>query len=263
MKEPADSKERFTERVAAYVAARPGYPQGVIDVLRERAGLRPEWAVADIGSGTGISTGLFLSAGCTVFAIEPNDAMRAAAERQHRRASKFHSVNGSAEATTLTDRSVDFVVAAQAFHWFDVAAFRAETLRILRPGGWGLLLWNDRDDSADEFAVEYERLLRDFGTDYTAVQHRNVGRERIEAFFGGRCDLIELPNAQSLDFDGLRDRLLSSSYVPREGDTKFGPMLDRLRDVFDRTQSDGAVAMRYRTQLFLGQVHAAASSRRS
>src|SRR5688572_26148695 len=144
-----DPKERFSSRVDAYVAARPRYPQQVIDHLTAEIGLRPDWHIVDLGSGTGISCELFLQNGNTVTGIEPNAAMRAAAEESLRVFAKFRSVDASAESTTLPAGCADLVVAAQAFHWFDIPAARRETLRILRPapaagGGWALLMWNDR-----------------------------------------------------------------------------------------------------------------------
>src|SRR4051794_38517305 len=114
MTRASDSKERFTSRVADYQRARPGYPAEVMTLLVREMGLRPEWVVADVGSGTGISAKPFLESGNVVYAVEPNQAMREAAEGALGGFSRFHSVNGSAEATTLANRSVDLVVAGQA-----------------------------------------------------------------------------------------------------------------------------------------------------
>ena len=121
-----DPTRRFSNRVDDYVRYRPHYPPGVLDRLREGIALTPRTVIADVGSGTGISTELFLQNGNTVFAIEPNPEMRAAAERLLGGRPNFHSVRGTAEATTLPDGSVDCVVAAQAFHWFDPEKTRVE-----------------------------------------------------------------------------------------------------------------------------------------
>ena len=244
-----DSKERFTSRVAAYVQARPSYPRAVIDHLARAIGLTPRWIVADIGSGTGISAELFICNGNEVIGVEPNAAMRAAAEESL--GSRFRSVNASAEATTLPDHSIDLFVAAQAFHWFDIPAARAEALRILKPGGWALLMWNDRKLDATPFLREYEQLLLDFGADYLKIRHNNINHAALSAFFGpAGYQSAGFENRQHLDWDGLRARLLSSSYVPHDSQ----PMLDELRGIFDRHNDDGYVDMLYQTRLFYGRL---------
>ena len=248
----SDSKSRFSDRVDAYVKARPRYPEEVISLLQRRIGLADDWRIADVGSGTGISAGLFLDASCEVFAVEPNGPMREAAETQLLRFAKFHSINASAEATTLPDRSMDLVVAAQAFHWFDQPAFRKECARILKPNGHVLLMWNSRLTECDAFARDYEKMLIDFSTDYKAVNHQNIGDDDIAAFFQSKFEKMLLPNAQHLDFEGIKARLLSSSYVPAEGDARQQPMLETLARIFDLHQSNGQIQLQYETQLFLG-----------
>ncbi len=250
---PLSPEERFTSRVADYVRHRPGYPRGIEAVLAEHAGLRSGSEVADIGSGTGIFTAVLLAMGCRVFAVEPNDAMRAAADAQLGANALHASVAGTAEATTLPDGSVDAVVAAQAFHWFRAEACRREFDRILRPGGRVALVWNERLTDASAFLAEYEQLLLDFGTDYARVRHENVSADRLAAFFHGPFRTAHLPNSQWLDFDGLRGRLLSCSYVPAAGAPGHGAMLLALRVLFDRHQVGGGVDMLYRTAVHTGQ----------
>ncbi len=252
----SDSKERFSNRVDAYVAARPRYPLAVIEHLRNEMGLTSAWQVVDLGSGTGISCELFLKNGNPVIGVEPNFAMRTAAELSLRGFAGFQSVNGSAESTTLPDQSADLVVAAQAFHWFDPAAARAEACRILRPNGWALLMWNNRQLGATPFLEAYEKLLIDFGTDYLKVRHNNIGDAQLNTFFGPRkFKQAEFANHQHLDFAGLQSRLLSSSYVPHEPDPRFAEMLARLREIFDRHNTAGQVTIEYLTEMFYGQMH--------
>ena len=148
---PTDPTARFSNRVDDYVRYRPSYPAGVLEILRAEVGLTPASIIADVGSGTGISAELFLRNGNTVYAVEPNDAMRHAAERLLGGYHAFHSVNGRAEATTLPDASIDLSLAAQAFHWFDVPKARAEWQRILRPDGWAVLVWNTRRTDTSPF----------------------------------------------------------------------------------------------------------------
>lgn len=243
--------ERFSSRVDAYVAARPRYRREVIDHLTNAVGLTPNWTIADIGSGTGISTQLFLENGNMVYAVEPNGPMRAAAEKWLGPSRNFHSVTGTAESTTLEDKSIDLIVAAQAFHWFKQEAARTEFTRILKPNGYVLLMWNSRKLTGTPFLDAYEDLLLTYGTDYTKIRHSNITNEELSGFFnGGRLKSASLPNHQHLDFEGLRARLLSSSYIPQNNPR----MLDQLRKLFDDHNHKGQVTIEYQTELFLGQL---------
>ncbi|HEX2269365.1 MAG TPA: class I SAM-dependent methyltransferase, partial [Pyrinomonadaceae bacterium] len=166
------SVERFTSRVENYARYRPGYPTEIVDLLKTACDLTPASVVADIGSGTGKLSEIFLANGNVVIGVEPNAAMREVAEKIFNDEPLFRSVDGSAEATTLADSSVDMVVAGQAFHWFDHERARVEFARILRPGGWVVLLWNDRRVGSTPFLAAYEQLLQTYGTDYRAVDHK-------------------------------------------------------------------------------------------
>ena len=253
----ADAKQRFSSRVADYVRHRPGYPSGLIDLLGERCGLRPERKIADIGSGTGLLTKLFLANGNQVFGVEPNQEMRIAGEEFLSEFPKFRSVAGSAEATTLPDASVDLVTVAQAFHWFEPVATRREFQRILKPNGWVAVIWNDRRMSETAFGRAYEDLLVRYGTDYTRVKDAYPEIEDMENFFGqGNFQHGELPNFQEFNFAGLAGRVRSSSYAPTEGDRNFPPMMDALRELFDANQKLGRVRMDYTTQIYAGQLDA-------
>ncbi|MGB7230441.1 MAG: class I SAM-dependent methyltransferase, partial [Candidatus Acidiferrum sp.] len=165
----ADAKQRFSNRVADYLHYRPGYPSAIRDLLRSECGLRPGHLVADIGSGTGFLSELFLKNGNRVLGIEPNEEMRRAGEEYLASYDGFASINGSAESTTLGDASVDFVAAGQAFHWFDQDVARREFIRILKPAGWAVVIWNERLTDTTPFLRDYESLLRNFGADYARV----------------------------------------------------------------------------------------------
>ena len=114
-----DVLNRFSNRVDAYVKYRPAYPQELITFLKQEGMLHSETIIADIGSGTGISSELFLKEGNTVIGVEPNQEMRETAEKLLTKYDNFKSINATAEHTTLKDKSVDLVIVAQAFHWFD------------------------------------------------------------------------------------------------------------------------------------------------
>lgn len=244
---------RFSDRVANYVRYRPGYPAEVLRVLRDEIGLAPGQEVADVGSGTGISAKLFLDAGHPVHAVEPNAEMRAAAEAMLGGDPRFHSVAGSAEATTLPDAGVDVVVAAQAFHWFDPGDVAPEWRRILRPGGWIVLLWNTRKTDTTPFLRAYEALLREHGTDYTAVNHENVTDDALRAVLGPDFERRVVPNEQVFDFDGVRGRLLSSSYAPNVDHPGHAPMMDALQRIFTEHARDGHVTFEYDTEIYFGR----------
>ena len=250
----ADAKQRFSNRVADYARYRPGYPSGLVDLLREECGLRPEHTVADIGSGTGLLTKLFLAYGNRVFGVEPNSDMRAAGEEFLQQYPNFKSVNGAAEATTLAADSVEFIAAGQAFHWFNRAATRAEFQRILNPGGWIVIAWNDRRLDETPFSREYEDLLRRFGTDYTSVRDAYPEAQTIREFLNDGClGSRDLPNHQIFDWQGLCGRLLSSSYAPKEGHPNYAPMMAELQRMFSANQKNGQIRMDYFTRVYFGQ----------
>jgi SAM-dependent methyltransferase len=252
-----DSKERFSNRVEDYARYRPGYPREVLDVLRDECGLVAESVVVDVGSGTGLLTQLFLENGNLVYGVEPNTAMRDAGEQFLEKYPHFCSVAGSAEATTLPDACADFVVAGQAFHWFEPKAARAEFARVLRPAGWGALIWNERVSDRTAFQREYAALLREYCDDYAKVAETYPQYARMKDFFGdGALGEKLLPNAQVFDFDGLRGRLLSSSYAPRAGHPKHEPMLAALRRLFDAHAEDGRVRFEYQTHVYHGRLEA-------
>jgi SAM-dependent methyltransferase len=249
------STQRFSDRVDQYIQYRPGYPSGVLDLLGREVSLTPASVIADIGSGTGISSELFLKHGNQVYGVEPNDDMRRAAERLLAGYPHFQSVNGTAEATTLPDHCADLVVAGQAFHWFDQARAKAEFRRILKGDGSVVLLWNTRRTDSSPFLREYEAFLKHFGTDYGTVRHDSLTAEHLAPFFRpGTYRRHSLDNEQRFDWDGLRGRLLSSSYIPSTGDPQFQPMLDTLRQIFDRFQQNGTVRMEYDCEIHLGAV---------
>ena len=246
------STTRFSNRVANYVRYRPRYPEEVGIVLQNEYSLDESSVVADVGSGTGISTELLLSLGCTTNAVEPNDEMRAAAEQQLGQHPKFRSIHGTAEATTLDGESQGFVFAAQAFHWFDKPKAQREFRRILKPNGIVVLCWNERLTTGTPFLEDYEQLLLDFATNYVQVDHSQVTVEDINAFLESACDLREFDNSQEFDFEGLQGRLLSSSYAPTDG-ANFQPMLDQLQNIFDRFQENDRVNFLYKTKLYVGR----------
>ncbi len=250
----SNATSRFSDRVENYVRYRPEYPAEAFAALKQECGLVQTSAIADIASGTGIWTKTLLENGNPVFAVEPNDDMRAAAERLLASFPKFRSVAGTAEATTLSGSSVDVVTAAQAGHWFDRIKARKEFGRILRPSGWLVLLWNERLTDSTPFLREYEELLQRYGTDYADVRHERTTESVNEFFDPMPFQERTFPMRQEFDYAGLEGRLLSSSYAPGPGHPKHEPMLGELRRIFDANAAEGRVSFDYITRVYFGHL---------
>ena len=248
-----DPTKRFSNRVDYYIRYRPRYPAAVLDFLKAELALLPHTVFADIGSGTGILAEMFLRNGNPVFGVEPNLEMRVAAEALLNSYPHFHSVSGRAEATTLAGGSVDIITAGQAFHWFQADQARQEFRRILKPGGWVVLVWNDRKPDASPFMRAYEQLLRDYAGEYDQVNCHNVNEAALANFFESYTRR-GFPNHQEFDHEGLRGRLLSSSYAPLPGHPRHAPMLAELHSIFEAHQSGGRVRFEYETEVYYGRL---------
>jgi SAM-dependent methyltransferase len=236
--------ERFTGRVADYERYRLRYPVAVLDVLWRECGLVASSTVADVGAGTGMLAELFLEMGNRVTAVEPNAEMRAACERLRERYSWLTVVAAAAEATTLDDASVDFVSVGRAWHWFDREKAVVEFRRILRPGGWLVLVTNRRgkDDSVE--AKAYEEILMEFGTDYRELQGEyRVYDDMAPVFDGGAVVRETIRGEQILTLEEFLGQTQSSSVAPMPGDAKYAGMQRALRDFFVRFEQDGVLRM--------------------
>ncbi len=250
----SDTIERFSNRVENYVKYRPNYPKEVLDLFVSEMNLQTSSVIADVGSGTGISAKMFLENGSAVFGVEPNALMRGAAEKFLADFAKFKSINGTAENTTLADKSVNSVVSAQAFHWFDRAKTRKEFRRILKDKGFVALIWNERQLDTTAFLRGYENLLIKFGTDYEDVRHENITKETLKDFFQTDFRQDVFQNKQTIDFEGLKGRMLSSSYIPSKDNPCFQKMLENLESLFAEHAENGKIDILYTTNVFYGQI---------
>ena len=250
----SNATSRFSDRVENYVRYRPGYPPEALAALREECGLLPNHVVGDIAYGTGLWTRMLLGNGNRVIGVEPNAEMRAAGERQLADFPNFTSVAGTGEATTLPNGSLDFVTAAQAAHWFDREKARREFVRILKPHGWLVLLWNERVTDSTKFLCDYEKLLLTYGTDYEEVRHERTTDEVNEFFDPAPFEQRVFEMRQEFDYAGVEGRLLSSSYAPGPEDPKHVPMLRELRRIFEADATDGRVCFEYMTRVYFGQL---------
>ena len=246
--------ELFSSRVENYIRYRPSYPPALLGHLKQDCGFTEAAVVADVGSGTGKLAEMFLRNGNKVYGVEPNREMREAGERLLKEYDGFKSVSGMAEDTTLTEASVEYVTVGQSLHWFDLDRARVEFRRILKPGGWVVVVWNKRREASDSFGREYGKLVRTFGRNFEMENHRRLDRTALCRFFGGDFRFQEFNNLHRFDFEGLKGRLLSSSYSPESGHPNHIPMLSQLRRIFDAHQVNGKVTFEYETRVYYGHL---------
>jgi len=247
--------ELFSDRVENYVKYRPGYPMEFIDYLYTDFGFSKDTIVADIGSGTGILTRLLLDRGSRMVGVEPNKEMRKAAETLLEAYPKFVSMDGTAETTGLASNSVDYIICAQAFHWFDKEACKKEFERILKPRGRVILVWNSRKVQECGFSAEYEALLRTYTNDYSKVNHKLISDAEFKVFFkNGSFSKVIFNNEQIFDFEGLKGRLLSSSYAPMPGEQNYETLMVELKKLFEKYEVHGKVSFEYETEVYIGEV---------
>jgi SAM-dependent methyltransferase len=241
----ADSVTRFSDRANDYVRYRPSYPPAAIDAILDGLAAPDRLVAADIGAGTGISARLIGDRGVRVIAIEPGEAMRAAAAPHER----VRWMAGRAEATGLTSGTVDLVICAQSFHWFHPPDALTEFARILKPGGRLAIAWNRRSQT-DAFTAGYRRAILDVGGEIAAERMPFDPAVVADSGTFGRPERLAFPNHQRLDLTGLIGRARSASYVPKTG-AESERLLDLLRALHARhADADGFVTLVYETEVF-------------
>ncbi len=250
-----DPLHRFSNRVEDYVRYRPGYPPELVAWLRTHTQISADWKVADVGSGTGLLSREFLQLGCTVYGVEPNAEMRAAAEHAFALEPRFHSIAGQAEATTLPDHSVRLVSAAQAFHWFDPSRTRDEWLRIVESGGYALVVFNSRVHEATPFMRAYDDYLIANAIDYPRVDHQRGLCDKLDAVFDTYAKAL-FPFTLRHGYDDIRGLSMSSSYVPPPGHPRHEEFFRGLKAMFDAHAVDGVVEFPYETEAYLSRLGA-------
>jgi len=249
----ADPRQLFSSKVADYTTGRPDYPVALFDELAALSVATADTQIADVGAGTGLFTQSLLDRGWNVVAVEPNDAMRAAADAALSKYPHYRSVSGDAENTTLKDQSIDLVTAAQAFHWFDVNRTRREFLRILKPRGQVALVWNDRVLS-DPLQSELDEVFTEFSGNKRSVVQAHENRASVAEFFGaGDICKFTYPHEQRLDRERLIQRMLSRSYMPDRNTPEGRRVQEVVARLFQRFMSDGFVTVRYKTVATIGR----------
>ena len=251
-----DALNRFTRTIDFYHRYRPDYPAAVLSFMEQELGFGPSARVADIGSGTGKLTNLFLKNGNPTIAVEPNEAMRQFAEKVYGSRPHFVSKAGNAASTGLASASIDFITVAQAFHWFEPTSTRTEFRRILKPGGWVLLIWNKRVDEDSAFMQHYNEFLEIHSTDYQQINLRKIDLPQIDSFFdGNEVRRQDFEHAQVFDLEGLIGRYRSCSYAYTTEHPAFAVAIDTLTALFHQYAQQGQIAMSYRTEVYYGRLH--------
>jgi ubiquinone/menaquinone biosynthesis C-methylase UbiE len=250
-----DNTKRYAGRVDVYRRYRARYPREVFDFVREHCGLTAASVMADVGSGTGMLAEVFLENGNRVFAIEPNAEMRDVCKELEALYSGLRCIDGMAEATTLPEHSVDIVMAGRAFHWFNQEQCRPEFLRILRPGGWVMLVNLARSTGPEPLLRDFQDLRMKYGLDYAET----VAQFDMDAAcrkFLARAEIrsAEFPVIQKLSYEELEGQTASFSVMPQPADAAYPAMQRALRDYFTRYHSGGTVLVPMDCTIYVGQL---------
>jgi SAM-dependent methyltransferase len=247
--------ERFSGRVQAYLAYRPRFPREIVPFLREHGALPEDAVVADVGAGTGMLAEIFLEAGHRVLAVEPNAEMLEACRALATHYPVLEVVDGSAEATTLPDASVDLIVVGRAMHWFDWPRAHREFQRILRPDGWVLNASNGHRDSGGRIPTRLSEILRKYRTDTAEADTTRDFEKRLRGFLDpSSWHRATLHHAMTVDFATLLGYAESLSAIPRPGERGYDGMVAELRAVFEEYQRDGVLVTPLSSNLHLGRL---------
>ena len=239
----------FDRAADAYEAGRATYPAPAVEAILSFAGAAPGRTLLELGAGTGKLTGALVASGARVLALEPVAGMRDVLARKVPGAEVLDAV---AEAVPVARASVDAVVAAQSFHWFDAEDATAEVARVLRPGGAVALIWNRRDESVD-WMRDLTRILDAHAGEAPRYRtgHWRRGFDADAAFTP--LELQTWPHRGATGRDVVRARVASMSFVaaldtePRE---HLLAEIAALLDTHPATRGRDDVAIPYVTELF-------------
>lgn len=247
-------RTKIANRVTYYNRYRPSYPERLYQYLVEKLDLKPKHVIADVGAGTGLSSRWFAANGNTIYAIEPSPEMRQAAAYNYQYYPDYHIIAGAAEDTTLPDNSVDFIIGGQSFDWFDHEKASPELKRILKPDGYVLLFWNERQTESSGFLRQFEELLKRHAPAYMEL---NLVDQREKAVLQilqeGHYGYAEFDNCQIFNWEGLKGRLLSTSFIPDADQPEYHNLLSGLARDYKAHAVCGQVKVDYITKLYYGK----------
>ena len=238
----------FDGLAAEYERGRPGWPAAALDAMTSRLGLYAGSTVLDLAAGTGKLTRALAPRFGTVIAVEPLDGMRAVLEQV---VPGVRALAGTAEAIPLEDASVDAVVVAEAFHWFDPVAAVDEMARVLRPGRGVAVLYNRRAHAHDgepwqremHAAFEAHRLPPD-GVNPQDVEPWTAA---LAARFGEPHEDV-FDHSVVLDLDGMLAQFASFSVIGGLPPARREAALAAFREILARHHVRAA-EIDYRTVL--------------
>lgn len=244
-----------SERIENYLRCQPGYPKKLLNFLYEEVGFSRESVIADVCSGIGVFTRLLLERGSRVVAIEPDNQMREIAERLlSDEFQRFVSLNATVENTTLFDNSVNHIVCTHSLNRFCKNKCKNEFLRILKPAGTVVLIYN-RLEQEDDFVKAYQRLLNRYKIHPEKPECQEISETEIFDFFDNTAyNYVSVPNQQSLDFEGAKGRLLSERSLPLQWEDGYNEMLENLHDIFETYKTNRRIFMNYRTEVYIGRL---------
>ena len=246
------NEDRFSGKADNYKKYRPSYAEKFIEYLYSDIGFEKESIIADIGAGTGIFSKILLDSGSFVYVVEPNSDMLDAAKQTLSNYECIY-INAPAESTGLPDNSIDFVTAAQAFHWFDREKFKDECLRILKPEGKVVLTWNSRIEEA-ELTAENNKINQKYCIDYKGFSAGNkfVNSDEYKSYFKN-TEYKEFENNLYFDLEGFTGRNLSSSYAPKPEDESYKLYIEALKELFYKFEKEGRVKVPNITASYVGK----------
>ena len=240
--------ELFGRKAQNYWRSRPRYAEAFFDFLE----LTAESRIAEMGAGTGVLTRELLRRGAWVYAVEPNSGMRSILERDTRGNGRCVITDGFAERSGLPDGSVNLVIAAQAFHWFEPEKFKAECRRILGGGGRVVLVWNTYRAGVP-LIEELDEILKRFCPKFRGF-HGGLRLDECRRFFDGACERRIFPNDLNFEVERFVNRCLSSSYALGKGDPQFDRFFEALLDFFYRHQTGERILLPNDTVAYSGAV---------
>ena len=244
-------KNEFYNKANEYAIGRPTYPEEIIKKIKE-LGIGKHSTIADIGAGTGLLTRMLNELDCMILAVEPNIEMLNECKKYCSTLTNIEYINAPAESTQIKEHSLDLIIIAQAFHWFDKDLCKAEFKRILKDNGYIIFLWNDMQIH-NEFTKEYMSIIHKYKIKTTAaISNFDPDQEKYN-FLGQEYEKIYYTNLQLLDLEGIIGNASSLSYTPSKLHSNYVEFERELKNLFFKYEEDGQVILHYKTEMCIGQ----------